>query len=286
MEDKKVVLVTGARSGIGRAVSEVLARAGHCVYAGLRSLADVAKADWIGQFVERAGIDLQPIEMNVWKGATFPLLLGLIMVSPIAAPAAEMQIATYIEVAPAEAGRAAALVEQIAAASRAAQGLLSAVALQEEARPARFVLLERWRDPAARDAVGGRKPLLSELAPLLLAPPDERRHDALTLTAAGAPPPKDALWVVIHVDVMPPYQDQATKLLERWADASRAEPGNRRFDVLRQAGRPNHFTVIEAWDDAAIFTAHALGAPTRRWRAALAPMLGALYDQRLYRALG
>jgi quinol monooxygenase YgiN len=210
----------------------------------------------------------------------------MLMMSPIAAPAAEIHIATYIEVAPAEASRATALLEQIAAASSGAQGSLGAVALQEEARPARFVLLERWRDSATRDAVGARKALLSELAPLLVAPSDDRRHDALTLTAAGAPPPKDALWVVTHVDVTPPHQDQAANLLERWAEASRAEPGSRRFDVLRQVGRPNHFTVIEAWDDAAAFTAHALGAPTRRWRSALAPMLGALYDQRLYRALG
>jgi hypothetical protein len=44
------------------------------------------------------------IHANIrWTSATFPLLLGLIrMVSPIAAPAAEMQIATYIEAAPAQ----------------------------------------------------------------------------------------------------------------------------------------------------------------------------------------
>jgi hypothetical protein len=57
---------------------------------------------------------------------------------------------------------------------------------------------------------------------------------------------------------MPPHRNQGA--LERWPEASRAEPGNRRFDVLRQAGRPNHFIVIEACDDVATFTAHALDA--------------------------
>ena len=52
------------------------------------------------------------------------------------------------------------------------------------------------------------------------SPPTSRPH-----------PPKDALWFVIRVDVMPPHQDREAKLLERWAEASRGELGNRRFDV-------------------------------------------------------
>jgi quinol monooxygenase YgiN len=222
-----------------------------------------------------------------WTGAILSLLLGLtLLASPAARAAAETRIATYIEVAPAAADHAAALIEQAAAASRAAPGSLGAVALQEAARPNRFVLLESWRDEGARDAAAARGHLLGELAPLLLAPADERRHDALTLSATNAPAPKGALWAVTHVDVMPPYQQAAARLLERWAEASRAEAGSRRFDVLRQAGRPNHFTVVEAWDDDAAFTTHVQAAPTRHWRAAVAPMLGALYDERLYRVLG
>jgi quinol monooxygenase YgiN len=109
------------------------------------------------------------IHANIrWTSATFPLLLGLIrMVSPIAAPAAEMQI-------------------------------------------------------------GGTRPRMRSGSSSM--PTSCRRT-----------------------------RTRGARRLERWAEASRGEPGNRRFDVLRQAGSPNHFTVIEAWGDAATFTAHALG---------------------------
>jgi quinol monooxygenase YgiN len=221
-----------------------------------------------------------------WKGALYAILFGLLMVSLVsdAEAATPIYVATYIEVAPAEADRAAALLKTLAAASGAAKGTLGAVALQEAARPSRFVVLESWSDGSDPVAAAARSRLLSELAPLRVAPDDERRHDALTLGTAAAAP-KGALWVITHVDVVPQYKDEAAALLQRWAEESRAEPGNRRFDVLRQAGRPNHFTVVEAWEDAPAFAAHLVAAPTRRWRTALAPMTGALYDERLYHAL-
>ena len=72
MADKKVILVTGAGSGIGRAVSQVLARAGHCVYASMRLTAGQgrAHADELKQFVEREGVDLRVIEMDVLSEAS------------------------------------------------------------------------------------------------------------------------------------------------------------------------------------------------------------------------
>jgi len=61
---------------------------------------------------------------------------------------------------------------------------------------------------------------------------------------------------------------------------SAKEPGNMRFVVAQQTGRPNHFTVSEIWADA-----HRAAAQTRHFRDMLGPMLGALYDQRIYRAV-
>lgn len=197
---------------------------------------------------------------------------------------AAVYVATYIEVEPARASEAATLLKALAAESRATDGTLGAVALAEKDRPDRLLLIEAWRDQDARSGVAARARFLARLAPLRLAPPDERVHGALSLGVPAAPG-GHALWVVTHVDVIPPRQDEAAALLRHWAEASRAEPGNRRFDVLRQTERPNHFTVVEAWEDPASFAAHRAGAPTRQWREALAPMLGALYDERLYRLL-
>ncbi|MGO8915473.1 MAG: putative quinol monooxygenase [Stellaceae bacterium] len=221
-----------------------------------------------------------------WTSAPLHLLLGLMLMSGLASSAGAeeaVHVATYIEVAPASAAQAAALLTELGAASRAADGNLAAQALQEEERKNRFVFLEAWRDPAAVPAAP-RLQLLGEIAALRIAPLDERVHGALSLGAPAAPP-AGAVWVVTHVDVVPPRKDEAVTLLRRWAEASRGEPGNRRFDILQQSGRPNHFTVVEAWADAAALTAHLLADPTRQFRETLGPMSGALYDERLYRAL-
>ncbi len=70
--DKKVVLVTEAGSGIGRAVAQVLARAGHCVYASMRLAAEHSgeRADELRQFAEREGIDLRIVELDVLSEAS------------------------------------------------------------------------------------------------------------------------------------------------------------------------------------------------------------------------
>jgi quinol monooxygenase YgiN len=43
--------------------------------------------------------------------------------------------------------------------------------------------------------------------------------------------------------------------------------------------------VIEIWTDARAAQAHAMAAPARDFRDALAPMTGALYDERFYRCV-
>jgi quinol monooxygenase YgiN len=58
-----------------------------------------------------------------------------------------------------------------------------------------------------------------------------------------------------------------------------------RFDVLQQKARPNHFTLVAVWESADAFAGHEASAETRRFREALGPMLGALYDERLYRPI-
>ena len=66
---------------------------------------------------------------------------------------------------------------------------------------------------------------------------------------------------------------------------SRKEPGSVRFDIFQQGNRPNHFSVVEIWKDQTAYEAHITAAHTKAFRDALTPMTGALYDERLYRAL-
>jgi len=91
------------------------------------------------------------------------------------------------------------------------------------------------------------------------------------------------VYVVTHVDVIPPRKDDGLAALVRLAEDSRPAAGNLRFEVVQQTNRPNHFTVVEIWRDPRAVEAHATAEATRRFRDALGPMSGALYDERLFR---
>ena len=93
------------------------------------------------------------------------------------------------------------------------------------------------------------------------------------------------MWVVTHVDVPPPFKDSCVALLKTLAEDSRKDPGNLMFEVVQQTSRPNHFTVVEVWKNHKAFAAHGIAAPTRQFREKLGPMLGALYDERLFKAV-
>jgi quinol monooxygenase YgiN len=89
--------------------------------------------------------------------------------------------------------------------------------------------------------------------------------------------------VVTHVDVVPAHKDEGVAQVVRLADSSRAEPGCLRFDAWQQADRPNHMTLVETWADPGARDDHRAAAATRRFRERLAPLSGALYDERLCR---
>src|SRR5262249_57448028 len=88
-----------------------------------------------------------------------------------------------------------------------------------------------------------------------------------------------------EVGVIPPRKADGVAALKRLSEDSRRADGNLRFEVVQQVSRPNHFTVIEIWRDAKAVEAHSMATPTREFRDKLAPMTGALYDERTYRAL-
>ena len=119
---------------------------------------------------------------------------------------------------------------------------------------------------------------------------------------APAPPAIEGnVYSVTYVEVLPTSRTEAVALLAGYrartrqedgvaavkelADAGRASPGNVRFEVVQQANRPNHFTVVEIWNDAAAVQMHSMAEATRRFRDRLAPISGALYDERMYKAV-
>jgi len=65
------------------------------------------------------------------------------------------------------------------------------------------------------------------------------------------------------VDVLPFNLSAVGEWLKTQAEAARLESGALRYDVWRQADRPNHFTVIQVWADRTAYTHHVESAATQ-----------------------
>ena len=148
-----------------------------------------------------------------------------------------------------------------------------AAALQEIGRN-RFALYKSY-DAFTRP----QQPALP--AGALLAPPDTRQLLEIW-TSAGTQMPPRALWVVTHVDAMPDHAAEVATMLRQLGEANAREAGHLRTIAGMQLDHPNHFTLIEVWTTRAAFEIHEAAKPTRDFRAKLAPMIGALYNSRLY----
>ena len=158
--------------------------------------------------------------------------------------------------------------------------------LHERGHPGRFAIIETWRDKAALDRHDtAAKATEEKLQPLLVAPSDRRVCAGLDVAAPQGDSAAAGVYVVTHVDVVPPKKDEAIALLKELAGASRKDARVSRFDVWQQASRPNHSYVVEAWRDDAARDAHVMADHTRAYRAKLLPLEGSLYDERIYEPL-
>ena len=230
--------------------------------------------------------------------------------------AAPFYIVTYVEAAPDKAAAALATLLQQVTDSRGEPGMLRMEVLQCTGRQNHFVMLEAWADHGARAAHAGAAHTVAfraALEQLLYSPYEERAYVALNAGDPSVllPASADTVFVVTHLDIIPnemfaPCVRQVDEngpcghaLVQALAAASRKHKGNLCFDVLTQASRPNHMTIVEVWDSAASHEAHMLHADTRGFRDGLVgivpgsgvqpdpqflpnPLPGALYDERVY----
>jgi|SRR6185436_1714947 quinol monooxygenase YgiN len=196
-----------------------------------------------------------------------------------------LYLVSYVEATPAAREQVATLLKQLADNDRRS-GAIRAEALQRTTEPNQYALLEVWKDQQALTGnmgAAGTRQLRERLAPLLLAPFDERRCTATMVAPVGEG--RANVYVVTHIDVPGNSRDAAMQLMRSLLEPSRQDPGNVRFDIVHQLDRTNHFTAIEAWSDQKTQDGHELAPHTRTFRAAITPLLGALYDQRRYKPL-
>jgi quinol monooxygenase YgiN len=104
--------------------------------------------------------------------------------------------------------------------------------------------------------------------------------------AARADETRDVVvYVVSYVEAMPTSTSKAVALLRQYREAGRADEGYRRLEVLQQRGRPDHFAVVELWQDQRTFEAHGMAVHTRQFHETLRPLGISPYDERPHTCL-
>ena len=97
-----------------------------------------------------------------------------------------------------------------------------------------------------------------------------------------------AIYVVAYFEVMPPSAPEAAVLLRQYSQASRTDAGFVDLEVMQQCARPDHFAIVETWQDQTVLRspwqrrAHARHARTAQ------TLRCSPYDERLHQgfALG
>jgi quinol monooxygenase YgiN len=223
------------------------------------------------------------------------LFVAMVLAMPSIQPASAQQagnayyVVTYIEVASRSQRDAADLIRQFGETSRKDAGNLRFETLRRVGRPRHFAILEAWTDKAAADAhaaAAHTKQFRDAVKPMQTAPYDERPHGALAVASPKMEGGGRVIYVVTHVDIIPPKKDEGIAATSGLAEPGRKERGNLRFEVLQQTSRPNHMTVVEAWQNRRAQRAHAAADNMKAYRDQLLPMSGSLYDERLYLAIG
>ena len=215
------------------------------------------------------------------------VLLTAVALLP-AQSAERLYVATYVEVRPASERQGVALAAQYASATRAQAGNLGVEALQEIGRGNRLVIIETWMDQASlaeHQKAAHTTEFRDRLRAIHRIPYDQRIHRGFAVDPMPAAGGRGAIHVVTHVDVPGARREEAEGLLKRLFESSLKDAGHVRYDVYQQVEpRTNHFTVVAAWDSRRAFDAYGGTAHWLQFREALGPMLGALYDERLYQS--
>jgi quinol monooxygenase YgiN len=214
-------------------------------------------------------------------------LFGQVRAARAQDAAQPVYVVTYVEVAPNFSSEAGQLILAHRVDAEKAAGAVQVDALQRIDYPNHFAVVEQWQSQSARQAYASSENVVkfrAALSPLQSAAYDERIHAPLS-TGPSMPASADPVVVVTHVDIIPTSVDVGTGMVRSFVEQGRGSAGNRRFDVLVQASRKNHLTIVESWDSLAAKNSWISTPAARSFREELQPMSGSLYDERAYRLL-
>jgi quinol monooxygenase YgiN len=95
----------------------------------------------------------------------------------------------------------------------------------------------------------------------------------------------DMIYVVTHVDIIPPEAAAGTKLVQQYVTDTRKDKGIVRVEAGSEIARGNHISIVEVWQNQKAFDEHVAAAHTRQFRQQIDPKLGSPYDERLHYSL-
>ena len=225
------------------------------------------------------------------KRLAFVLLIvaGLSRLVGTAVAQAEPQqfVVVYVEFKPANARAGGDVLQQLDARAEDSAGVIRFDVLQQIDRPNFFALFEVWSNAQTFEDFQNSsetKAILTQLTPLLEAPLDQRPGNLLTGTVNPRSRHAQArqIFVITHVDVDPQFVPQAQPLLNTFVADSLNDLGVQTFALLSQTPTPNHFQLVETFEDLEAFDDHVSAQHAVAFRTATAPFLGAPYDERLY----
>jgi quinol monooxygenase YgiN len=122
--------------------------------------------------------------------------------------------------------------------------------------------------------------LLQIVALLILASSGLAGH-----ALAQEPAAHDMIYVVTHVDIIPPEAAAGTKLVQQYVADTRKDKGIVRVEAGSEISRGNHISIVEVWQNQKAFDEHVAAAHTRQFRQQIDPKLGSPYDERLHHSI-
>ncbi len=203
------------------------------------------------------------------------------------APSGPIFVVGYVEASQSSKASTRAALRALRDASRKEAGNTGFDVLQRIDRPQQFVVLEGWKDAKSQSdhaAAASTKQSMEKLKAHLVAPYDERPSSGFMVGSAKNPSTRSVM-TVTHVDFVGAKKDDGLAALKQLSTDSAKEAGLQRFDIWQQTNRPNHITLIEGWSGMSTLEAHEKAEPSRKFREALLPMGGALFDQRIFRVI-
>lgn len=236
-----------------------------------------------------------------WAAAPFfrpgPILLRALLIASFAVGACAygqsaetVYVVTFLDVRPAQLLTGITLTKHYVRETGAEAGNVAVSAYQQIGRPSQVAVIEVWRNSgslADHEKAAHTLAFRERLEAVHRSPYDERVTHGFNIDPLPAAANPKALYVLTHLDVSPPSREPTEALLEKLAVSSRADAGHVRYDILQQnEPHKNHFTLLAVWDGRRSFDAYGGARHWLEFREALAPMLGALYDERVYRSLG